>query len=143
MQQLMTFVANNPFMSGLWIVLLLALIIMTIRSTMQGIKQLQAQQAIIWTNRENGIFVDIRSADEYRKGHVSGAKSLPQQQIKDNKVHAIEKFKDAPIVLVCNTGHTAISVAKSLQEQGFNQVAVLAGGMNAWRNDKLPIATGK
>lgn len=143
MQEILEFARQNAFMSGLWVVLLVALIVTWIRAKSSPVKDLSNHQATVWVNRENGIFVDIRSQDEFRKAHIHGAKSVPATQIKQKNISAIEKFKDAPIVLVCNSGATARGAAMQLTQQGFTKVAVLAGGMNAWRNDKLPVASGK
>ncbi|MGM0481916.1 MAG: rhodanese-like domain-containing protein [Pseudomonadota bacterium] len=143
MQEILEFARQNPYMSGLWVVLLVALVVTVIRSKSSPIKELNNQQATVRVNREDGLFVDIRSEDEFKKAHIHGAKCLPATQIKQNNVTSIEKYKDAPIVIVCNTGNTARGAATQLKQQGFEQIAVLAGGMNAWRNDKLPVVSGK
>ena len=143
MQEIIEFARQNAFMSGLWVVLLVALVVTWIRSKSSPVKDVSTHQATVWVNRENGLFVDIRSQDEFRKAHIHGAKSLPAAQIKQKSVSAIEKHKDDPIVIVCNTGATARGAAIQLTQQGFTKVAVLAGGMNAWRNEKLPVASGK
>lgn len=143
MQEILEFARQNAFMSGLWVVLLIALIVTAIRSKSSPIKELNNQQATVKVNRENGLFVDIRSEDDFKKAHIHGAKSLPAAQIKQNKVSSIEKYKEAPIVVVCQTGNTARGAANQLKQQGFEQVAVLSGGMSAWRNDKLPVVSGK
>ncbi|MGM0526656.1 MAG: rhodanese-like domain-containing protein [Pseudomonadota bacterium] len=143
MQEILEFARQNAFMSGLWVVLLIALIVTWIRSKASPVKDLSAHQATVWVNRENGVFVDIRKQDDFKKAHIHGAQSLPASEIKQKNVGAIEKYKDAPIVIVCQTGTTARAAAHQLTQQGFEQVAVLAGGMNGWRNDKLPVASGK
>ncbi|HAD48045.1 MAG: rhodanese-like domain-containing protein [Idiomarina sp.] len=143
MQEILEFARQNAFMSGLWVVLLVALIVTWIRSKSSPVKDMSTHQATVWVNKENGVFVDIRNQDDFRKAHIHGAKSLPLTQIKQKNVSAIEKYKDAPIVVVCNSGATARGAAMQLTQQGFANVAVLAGGMNAWRNEKLPVASGK
>lgn len=143
MQEIIEFASRNAFMSGLWVVLLIALIVTVLRAKSSPVKDLSSQQATVWVNRGNGLFIDIRNQDEFRKAHIHGAKSVPATQIKQNQLSAIEKYKDAPIVVVCATGTTARSAATQLKQQGFEQVAILAGGMNSWRNDKLPVVSGK
>ena len=51
-------------------VLLVALIITYVRSAMSPIKSLQPQEATVWVNRGDGIFVDIRNQDEFKKAHI-------------------------------------------------------------------------
>ena len=143
MQEIIEFARQNAVMSGLWVVLLVALIVTWLRSKSSPVKDLSTHQATVWVNKEDGIFIDIRNPDDFRKAHIHGAKSVPLTQIKQKNVSAIEKYKDAPIVVVCNSGATARGAAMQLTQQGFNKVAVLAGGINAWRNEKLPVASGK
>ncbi|MGM0906367.1 MAG: rhodanese-like domain-containing protein [Pseudomonadota bacterium] len=143
MQELFEFVSRNPMMSGVWVVLLIALIVTTIRSAMSPVKSLQPQEATVWVNRGDGVFVDIRSQDEFKKGHIHGSVSLPAEKIKQKELSTIEKFKEAPIVIVCATGMTAKSAASQLIAEGFSQVAVLQGGINTWRSAKLPVSQKK
>ncbi|MBJ7266973.1 rhodanese-like domain-containing protein [Idiomarina abyssalis] len=143
MQELFEFVSRNPMMSGVWVVLLIALIVTTIRSAMSPMKSLQPQEATVWVNRGDGVFVDIRNKDEFKKGHIHGSVSLPAEKIKQKELSTIEKFKEAPIVIVCATGMTAKSAASQLIAEGFNQVAVLQGGINTWRSAKLPVSQKK
>ena len=82
MQELLDFISRNPMMSGLWVVLLVALIITYVRSAMSPIKSLQPQEATVWVNRGDGIFVDIRNQDEFKKGHIHGSKHLSMDKIK-------------------------------------------------------------
>lgn len=143
MQELFEFVSNNPIMSGAWVVLLIALVVTTIRGALSPTKSLEPQEATVWVNRGDGVFVDIRNEDDYKKGHIHGSVSLPQEKIKQKQLAAIEKFKDAPIVLVCATGMTAKPVANQLTAEGYSQVAVLQGGINTWRSAKLPVSQKK
>lgn len=42
---------------------------------------------------------------------------------------------DQPVVTVCGSGTRAVVAASLLRRQGFENVAVLWGGMQAWRQD--------
>lgn len=143
MQEIFEFVSRNPMMSGVWVVLLIALIVTSVRAAMSPVKSLEPQESTVWVNRGDGVFVDIRNQDEFKKGHIHGSLSLPAEKIKQKELSTIEKFKEAPIVLVCATGMTARSAASQLRAEGFNQVAVLQGGINAWRSAKLPVSQKK
>lgn len=139
MDALLEFASRHLFMSILWVALLIILIAVWMRSAKQGYQVLSPQQATVWVNRGDGVFVDLRSTDEFRKGHIHGAKQVSAEQIKENQLGSIENFKDAPIVLVCATGMSAKASATQLLQQGYTQVAILEGGMNGWRSEKLPV----
>jgi len=50
--------------------------------------------------------------------------------------------KDEPIVLVCRTGRRTTQTICTLQEQGYNNIKNLDGGMVAWEKAGLPAVMG-
>jgi rhodanese-related sulfurtransferase len=55
----------------------------------------------------------------------------------------IEKFKNKPIVAVCDAGTTATRAVTALRNAGFVSAYGLKGGMNAWTQAGLPVVSGK
>ncbi|KFZ27949.1 hypothetical protein IDAT_11795 [Pseudidiomarina atlantica] len=139
MEQILTFAAEHYLMSILWVVLLVALIITTLQAATSKVKALPPQQATLLVDRNNGVFVDIRSVDEYRKGHVQGSINFPAERIRKNDTAALDKYKSAPIVVVCATGMTAKAAANQLFKAGYENVAVLQGGISAWQGASFPL----
>lgn len=87
------------------------------------------------------LVVDLDTSLKYRDGHVPGAwfavranlaKTLPEMLAKQPGV--------TRIVLVSPDGEIAALAAA--EAAGSVPVAILAGGMKAWRDAKLPIETG-
>jgi rhodanese-related sulfurtransferase len=97
---------------------------------------LQATQLI---NQKDAVIVDIRDQGEYAAGHIMNAKSIPAKVFADRK-NDLEKLKSAPIIVSCDTGQRAGTAAQKLREMGFNEVYVLTGGLNAWREAGLPVS---
>jgi len=139
MEQLLAFAGEHQFMSILWVGLLIALVISFVQSSLSKVATLTPQQATIAVNRKDGVFVDIRSIDEYRKGHIQGAIHLTAERIRKNELAGLEKFKDAPIVVVCATGLTSKGVATQLHKAGFDQAEVMQGGISAWQGASFPL----
>ena len=81
------------------------------------------------------LVLDVRQPDEYRQGHITGAKLIPL-----NELH--RRLKELPqgreIVCVCATGSRSSSAAKILSKEGYT-VFDMQGGMLAWRRAKLPV----
>ena len=71
--------------------------------------------------KEGAIIIDVRSPQEYREGHVDGAISIPDYQIK-KAIYKYVKEKDKLIVLYCSTGHRSQSVQKVLENMGYSNV---------------------
>ncbi|WP_101049361.1 rhodanese-like domain-containing protein [Macromonas nakdongensis] len=92
-------------------------------------------------NREKAVVVDVCSPEEYAAGHVTGAKSLPLDEL-EAKLAGVVKNKALPVVLVCASGvrsRRAVAVAKKL---GYDRAYSLTGGMGAWRAANLPVQKG-
>jgi rhodanese-related sulfurtransferase len=98
---------------------------------------LSPQQAINLVNAEGGVFVDLRDAAAFKKGHIVDAIHLPAAKVVERK-DELEAYRDKPVVLVCNMGQQAGAAAKQLRAAGFDRVFKMAGGMIEWSNLQLP-----
>ncbi|ODP96760.1 MULTISPECIES: rhodanese-like domain-containing protein [unclassified Salinivibrio] len=143
MQEYIDFVSNNMLLTLAWVGLAAALLMSLIKQKTAAYKVVAPNQAAIITNRENGVFVDIRSRDEYRAGHITGAINLLPSEIKSNSLGELEKHKNAPIIVVCKTGQTAAESANQLVKAGFDTVYVLKDGLTSWNDANMPLVRAK
>ncbi len=139
MQEYIDFIASNPLLSAAWVGLAGALVVTSVRARFSPIKNIGNQDAVQLINRQNAVVVDVRGADEFGRGHIAGACNLPVTQIEANNLTLIEKHKDAPIILVCESGARTHGAATKLFKAGFTQVYCLQGGLADWRADNLPV----
>lgn len=98
---------------------------------------LSPQQAINLVNSENGIFLDVRDAGEFKAGHIVDALHIPAAKV-ESRLPELEKHKNSPIVLVCKMGQHAGAAGKQLRANGFEKVYKMSGGMLEWTNLQLP-----
>ena len=98
---------------------------------------LSPQQAINLVNAQEGVFLDLRDAAEYKSGHIVDAIHIPATKL-ESRLAELEKNKTKPIVLVCKMGQQAGAAGKQLKANGFEQVYKMAGGMMEWSNLQLP-----
>ena len=54
-------------------------------------------------------------------------------------VSFIDKHKEKPVIVVCETGARADTAATKLVKAGFQQVYLLRGGLTQWRASNLPV----
>jgi phage shock protein E len=79
---------------------------------------------------DNGArLVDVRSASEYRAGHVEGAINIPVVQLED-RLGELEP-KQKAVIVYCRTGHRSAAAASILRSAGFTQVFDL-GSIRNW-----------
>jgi len=102
---------------------------------------LTTTQATLLINREDAVVIDVRQPDEYIAGHLPESRNIPLGQLEERAAE-LDKFKDTPLIMVCQTGARSDSACKKLEKLGFSKLNNLAGGINACRDAGLPLKKG-
>lgn len=76
--------------------------------------------------------VDVRTKDEYSTGHISGAKSIPLDEL-SGKLSELDQEK--PYLIVCLSGSRSAQAVKLLKSKGFGKVYNLRSGMLSWNRE--------
>ena len=93
------------------------------------------------------LFIDLREAAEYQRGHIPGAVLLPRGLL-EFEIHGVvqrllsdrvDDPEDQPIVLYCGTGGRSALAADTLAKMGYRNVRSMSGGIVAWGQAGLPI----
>jgi len=134
--QLFEFVQNHPLLVAAFAAVLTAWLIYELRSANTG--GVTASEATTLINREDAVIVDIRDKNDFKAGHIAGARNIPQSSI-DSRINELDKFKSTPIIVVCKHGQSAGAVHAKLVKAGFERVLKLKGGMTQWQADSLPV----
>lgn len=132
-------------MVGAWVVVVVMLIVVQSKLLLARIPKATTNDAIALVNREDGVFLDIRNADLFSKGHIINAVQMSLSDIKAGKVNRIEKRRDKPIILVGGDKFDGdcFNGARALKKLGFSKVYILDGGIAEWANANLPLSTKK
>ncbi len=91
------------------------------------------------------VFFDARPPEEYARGHIRGARSLPLQQV---DLRFIEETADldleTPVITYCDGETCSLSheLALFFRDAGFRHARVLVNGWTVWREANLPVETG-
>jgi len=96
------------------------------------------QQLIQLMNR-GALVLDIRPAEAYAAGHITGARQMPSEQLL-KAGDTLKRYKAKPVVVYAEGRSIAPAAVRQLMEQGFTQVFSLEGGLEAWRAENLPLA---
>lgn len=140
MQQFIEFIGNHYLLSSAWIALMVLLVYSMVSSKLSPVKELGTHEVTMLMNKQDAVVIDIRSQNEFKKGHILGAKQVPAEKVSKGDFSTLENSKDKPIIVVCAMGMTAKRAAAQMLKAGFSQVSVLKGGMNAWQSANLPVA---
>lgn len=74
--------------------------------------------------------IDVRSADEYKNGHIAKAVNIPLPEVPE-KVQAAFPDKTAPIMVYCHSGRRSAEAAARLEAAGYTKIYDL-GGIKDW-----------
>lgn len=89
---------------------------------------------MLGTNEASAI--DVRDDEKWREGHLPAARHCPEES---DIEEALEQIDDNQTVIVaCEDGEESGRIAAQIREQG-REVVILAGGMEAWRSDDMPM----
>ena len=83
------------------------------------------------------LVLDVRSEEEFAKGHVPGAVHIPYDEL-ESRVDEVKAREADRIVVYCERGGRAGKAEATLQDAGFENVYDLEGHMKAWRADRRP-----
>jgi rhodanese-related sulfurtransferase len=83
--------------------------------------------------RDTSIIIDVREASEYAREHVVGARSMPLSTLTSG-----ELLSGKSAVLYCGLGNRSEAAAAQLLAAGVGNVAVIEGGIVAWKAAGLP-----
>lgn len=137
-QQLQQFISSHQILVLAWVAIFIAVVFSFYKSATSKFKIIEHAQATRLVNKEEGVFLDLRSEDEFCAGHIVDSHHIMPSEIRDNNIHPIEKYKDRPVILVDRNGFSAGSSADLLAKQGFSNVYVLKEGILGWRSANLP-----
>jgi len=80
--------------------------------------------------RNGSIILDVRTAQEFRNGHINGAINISLQDIQKNKLGKIKNLKDRTIITCCRSGGRSRSAKMLLTSKGFTDVYNGGGWMS-------------
>lgn len=90
-------------------------------ATSQTTPLVPIQTANLNPQKAVGLWLDVRTAEEYQAGHLSDAVNIPHEQIA-TQIASVAPNKDAPIHLYCHSGRRADLALQTLRQLGYTQV---------------------
>lgn len=133
------FAQKHTLLTVSWFAIFIMVIYTFYKSATSKFKVITHSEVVRLMNAEEAVVVDLRTLDEFQRGHIIGSVNLLPTEIKNNNVGKIEQHKEKPVVLVDLNGVTASTSADLLAKQGFSKVFVLKEGLSAWMGANLPL----
>jgi rhodanese-related sulfurtransferase len=139
MERYLEFILNHYMLSLALAVVTYLLIQELFDSALRKFSAVSPLLAVAKMNDSDTLVIDVREPDEFVKGHIENAISIPLGNLLSH-LPKLESHKNKPVLIACQSGTRSASAGKILTKAGFEQVFVITGGMQAWEGDyKLPI----
>lgn len=90
---------------------------------------------------EGGTVLFVDTSQDFAQGHVPGSRWAPRGWL-ELWVDDLAPAKDERVTVTCLDGAHSTLAAATLLEMGYSDVAVLDGGLGAWREAGLDVERG-
>jgi rhodanese-related sulfurtransferase len=87
------------------------------------------------------LVIDVRSAAEYRRGHLPGAIHVPFWAAAFRPLPAVEP--GAPVLVYCGHGPRASMASVAFRARGLSHVCLLEGHFAEWRRQGRPVVVSR
>ena len=133
------FIYNNIVLFSAFIILVLLIINHEIKSHFSPTKNINCDDLINAMNNSKALLIDMRNAEEFKAGHIVGAKNYSLDDLANLDV----SVADDVIITYANDEKAAIQAADLILKQGAKEVFYLEGGLSSWIDNNMPLSGGK
>lgn len=137
MNRFFEYAANHPFLLAVTALAALLAIVLEVRHRARGSATVGPSLAVQLAN-QGALVLDVRTDDQYAAGHIIDARHIASADL-EGSLDSLRKYKEKPVIVVCETGFTSAAAARLLKARGFGKVVNLKGGLAAWRQENLPL----
>ena len=107
----------------------------------KGVEKITIEQFEEKAKEKDVVILDVRSAEEFKEGHVPGATNVNVSDEKfAEKVEALGK--DKSILVYCRSGKRSTAATDRMSKMGFEKLYNFVGSMNEWTAAKKPVEKG-
>jgi rhodanese-related sulfurtransferase len=111
------------------------------RQSASGFLQIDAAEASDMLKNPATAVLDVRTPQEFLKGHIRGAVLVPLADLA-GRMSELAMFKERPVLVYCLAGGRSARACRQLLRHGFTRLSNLNGGIAAWQREGYEIVRG-
>jgi rhodanese-related sulfurtransferase len=138
MDRVIEFLSHHPWLGTATVVAVAMVLVYEMRTLSESRLSVSPQELIRLMN-QGALLLDLRPAEQYQAGHLTGARQMNGEQIL-KAADTLKKHKEKAVVVYDDSGSLGAAAVRQLTAQGFTRVFALRGGLAAWRADNLPVS---
>lgn len=103
-------------------------------------KTIDVANALEMIKSDDAVLIDVREPDEFKQEHIAYAMSVPLSSVEEG-IKFLDIPKNKTILFQClkgTRGQMACERVEALQDCA-NEIANIDGGIEAWKNNDLPV----
>jgi rhodanese-related sulfurtransferase len=105
----------------------------------QQLKQVTSKEAAqMLKSDKNLVIIDVRTAEEFKDGHIKGAINIDIRQ-PDAFVKIDKLNRNAKYVVHCRTNHRSQIAVDHMVQSGFKTIVQIMDGFIGWSQNGLPV----
>ena len=85
--------------------------------------------------------IDVRERGEFARAQIAGTSPVNRGTL-ELRLSVMVPDARVPVVVLCDDGRRSALAAETLGRMGYRDVKVLAGGLDAWQRQGLPVRSG-
>lgn len=124
-------------MKSLFSLFLAALLPVVLHAADQA-KHVKADEAAKLIADGKTVIVDVRTADEFKDGHIKGAKNIDIMSA-DFEAQLAKLDKTQPTLVHCQAGGRSMRALKVFEKLGFEHLIHLDDGFGGWETAGKPV----
>ncbi|MDH5324238.1 MAG: rhodanese-like domain-containing protein [Gammaproteobacteria bacterium] len=101
-----------------------------------SVKEIDAPQLVQWLEQEDVQVLDVREMREISQGTIENALFMPLATV---PMRLQEINKEGTVVVICRSGARSAQACMFLQQNGFDNVHNLRGGVISWSQYSYPM----
>jgi len=101
-------------------------------------REVTSIQAADLIKNEQPIILDVRTPNEYKRGHLANSVLIPVQELQ-NRHQELGTDKEREILIYCATGNRSTVASKILIDNGFKHIVNMRGGIYDWSKKNYPV----
>lgn len=113
---------------------------LTVSLRAEEMKNVTVAEAAKLVQEKKVTVLDVRTAGEFKDGHIEGAKNIDFTQTESFKAALKELDKTQPYLVHCQAGGRSGKSMKIFKELGFEKILHLEEGFGGWEDAKQPVA---
>ncbi|CAB1081500.1 hypothetical protein D1AOALGA4SA_9151 [Olavius algarvensis Delta 1 endosymbiont] len=101
-------------------------------------REVSSREAAELINSEQPIILDVRTAQEYQRGHLANSVLIPVQQLQ-KRYRELGADHNREVLIYCATGNRSTVASKILIDSGFKHIVNMRGGIYDWAKKDYPV----